>query len=235
MTHLTLYEQLCDWQNLWSAYLNASKGKRGRPSTAEFEYLLADNLLELQAELQTQSYQPGAYHSFYIHEPKRRLISAAPFRDRVVHHALCHVTVPYFERAFIPDSYANRPGLGTHRALDQCQRFMRRNRYALQCDVVQFFPSLDHAHLRAALAALLPDASVNWLIDRVLASGQGVLAEEYQLVVFPGDAGDEAHRPRGLPIGNLTSQWWANVYLHRFDQFVKRELRCRDYVRYVVE
>jgi retron-type reverse transcriptase len=230
---MNLMEQVTRWDTLGSAYRHAARGKRGRNPAAEFEYALADNLLQLQHELQTQTYTPGGYHSFYIHEPKKRLISAAPFRDRVVHHALCLVTVRHFEKRFLPDSYANRRGKGTHAALDHCQQFARRYRYALQCDVEQFFPAMDHAVLRTTLAQLLPDDSVQWLIDRLLASGRGVLAEEYVMLYFPGDDLFAAERPRGLPIGNLTSQWWANCYLNPFDQFVKRELRCPAYLRYV--
>jgi len=230
---MDLQKQLCKWENLSLAYRNASRGKRGRGATAAFEMLLADNLLELQQELSEQTYQPGGYTSFYIHEPKKRLISAAPFRDRVVHHALCNVTVPYFEKLFIPDSYANQKRKGTHRALARCTQFARRFKYVLQCDVKQFFPSVDHAVLRASLAKMLPDESVLWLIDGILESGRGVLSEEYEMVYFPGDDLFAMQRPRGLPIGNLTSQWWANCYLNPFDQFVKRELGCRGYLRYV--
>jgi retron-type reverse transcriptase len=230
---MNLQEQLCDWGNIRLAYRNASRGKRGRGATAAFEMLLADNLLELQQGLQNQTYQPGGYTSFYIHEPKKRLISAAPFRDRVVHHALCNITVLYFERLFIPDSYANQRGKGTHRALDRCTQFARRFRYVLQCDVKQFFPSIDHEILIETLGKMLPDESVVWLIEKILASGRGVLSEEYQMVYFPNDDYFALQRPRGLPIGNLTSQWWANCYLNPFDQFVKRELGCRGYLRYV--
>jgi hypothetical protein len=200
---------------------------------AAFEYRLEDNLSQLQEELRTQSYQPGPYSSFYIHEPKRRLISAAPFRDRVAHHALCNLIEPLFERSFISDSYANRVGKGTHRALTRCQQFARRYRYALQIDVEQFFPAIDHAILRRALATKISDGQVLWLIDRILASGQGVLAEAYQMRWFEGDDLLAANRPRGLPIGNLTSQFWANCYLHDLDNFVKRGLGCPAYLRYV--
>ena len=230
---INIQEQLCDWDNLTLAYKNASRGKRGRQATAQFEYLLADNLLALQSELENKSYSPGKYRSFHIHEPKKRLISAAPFRDRVVHHALCNITTLYFEKRFIPTSYANRVGKGTHRALDECQRLARRYKYVLQCDVKQFFPSIDHALLKDTLKGMLPDDSALWLIERILASGEGVLSEEYAMVYFAGDDLFAIHRPRGLPIGNLTSQWWANCYLDRFDQFVKRELSCRAYLRYV--
>jgi retron-type reverse transcriptase len=230
---MNLQERLCDWENLRLAYANASRGKRGRGATAAFESLLADNLLELEYELKEKTYQPGEYNNFYIHEPKRRLISAAPFRDRVVHHALCNVTVPYFEELFIADSYANRVGKGTHRAIDRCQQFSRRYKYVLQCDIAQFFPSIDHEVLRATLKCMLPDESALWLVDRVLASGQRVLVEEYEMVYFHGDDLFAINRPRGLPIGNLTSQWWANCYLNPFDHFVRRELGCGAYLRYV--
>lgn len=230
---MNLHEQIYAWDNLCLAYQNASRGKRGRNATASFESLLADNLLELQQELVEKTYQPGKYNSFYIHEPKKRLISAAPFRDRVVHHALCNLTVPYFEHLFIPDSYANRKGKGTHRALNRCTHFSQRFKYVLQCDVKQFFPSIDHSILYEVLLNMLPDQSVMWLVERILESGRGVLSEEYSMVFFPGDDLFSANRPRGLPIGNLTSQWWANCYLNPFDQFIKRELGCKAYLRYV--
>lgn len=230
---MNLNEKMIAWQNLRLAYHNAARGKRGREPTARFEALLADNLLDLQEELTAQTYQPGKYRSFYVHEPKRRLISAAPFRDRVVHHALCNVAAPYFEKAFIANSFANRLRKGTHRAIAACQQFSRQYKYALQCDVRQFFPSIDHAILRRVLKSMLPDSSLLWLVDRILASGRGVLSEEYQMVYFPGDSLFAARRPRGLPIGNLTSQWWANCYLNPFDHFVRRELSCTAYLRYV--
>ena len=121
-----LYPQVITWYNLYAAWRKARKGKRGRVPAATFEYYLEDNLLGLQAELTNMTYQPGAYHSFYIHEPKRRLISAAPFHDRVVHHALCNIIEPIFERSFIHDSYANRVGKGSHRALERTRQYSRR-------------------------------------------------------------------------------------------------------------
>jgi len=189
--------------------------------------------VQLRQELVGKTYAPGSYYSFYIHEPKRRLISAAPFRDRVVHHALCNVIEPIFERSFIHDSYANRVGKGTHRALDRAQEFARRFRYVLQCDVRQFFPSIDHTVLRGILAHKIADDGVLWLIDGILQSGVGVLSEAYDMHWFPGDDLFATNRPRGLPIGNLTSQFWANCYLNPLDHFVKRELHCAGYVRYV--
>jgi RNA-directed DNA polymerase len=228
-----MYARICSWENLRLAHHKAARGKRGKRPAAAFEYNLADHLLELQHEMITQTYQPGDYYSFYIHEPKRRLISAAPFRDRVIHHALCNVIEPIFERSFIYDSYANRVGKGTHRALDRAQAFACRFRYVLQCDVEQFFPAIDHGLLRATLARKIHDPDVLWLVDQILASGAGVLAEEYRMRYFPGDTLLDALRPRGLPIGNLTSQFWANCYLNPLDHFVKRVLRCRGYLRFV--
>ena len=158
----TLYERLCSWDNLYLAYRKAAKGKRGKPPAARFEYRLEDNLIQLQRELQTRTYRPGTYDSFYIHEPKRRLISAAPFRGRVVHHALCNVIEPRFERSFIHDSYANRVGKGTHRALDRCQQFARRFRYVLQCDIVRFFPSILKKRMSASAVSIMSFYVASW-------------------------------------------------------------------------
>ncbi|MEF8768802.1 reverse transcriptase/maturase family protein [Candidatus Accumulibacter contiguus] len=169
----------------------------------------------------------------FIHEPKRRKISAAPFRDRVVHHALCQVIEPLFEASFIADSYANRRGKGTHRALDRLQHHAGRYRYVLRADVVQHFPSLDHDLLRGKLARVVDDSDLLWLAGLILDSGAGVLTDEYRPVYFPGDDLLAACRPRGLPIGNLTSQFWSNVYLNDFDWFVQRQLGCGAYLRYV--
>ena len=228
-----LYPAVTSFDNLYEAWRKAARGKRGKPGPAVFEYDLAGNLLRLKEELEGFSYQPGPYRSFRIHDPKQRLVSAAPFRDRVVHHALCNVIEPIFERTYIGDSYANRVGKGTHKALDRAQQFSRRYPYVLQCDVRQFFPSIDHAILRDRIARKIADPGVLWLVDRILEGGEGVLDEEYDTVYFPGDDLLAATRPRGLPIGNLTSQFWANVYLNELDQFVKRSLGCRGYLRYV--
>jgi RNA-directed DNA polymerase len=228
-----LYEQIYHPLNLWTAYQKARRGKRCQPAAAAFEYEREQNLLALEAELKTQTYQPGDYHNFYIHEPKRRLISAAPFRDRVVHHALMNVIEPFFERQFIHDCYANRVGKGTHKALDRCTHYLRRYRNVMHCDVRQFFPSVDHQVLRNILARTIGDQQTMELIDKILASGIGVQAKEYAMTYFPGDALWAANRRRGLPIGNLTSQHWGNVYLNELDQHAKRTLKCRAYIRYV--
>jgi RNA-directed DNA polymerase len=225
--------RITSWVNLQEAYRKAARGKRGRNKTAAFEHQLADRLLDLQKELRSLRYRPGPYVNFSIHEPKKRLISAAPFRDRVVHHALLNVIEPWFERRFIFDSYANRPGKGTHRAVDRLQQFARRYRYVLRLDNVKHFPSIDHAILRDTLARVIREKDVLWLVDRILEGGVGVLKSEYTMVWFPGDDLFAALRPRGLPIGNLTSQFWSNCYMDPFDHFVKRKLACRGYLRYV--
>jgi len=232
-TYRHLYQEVVFFGNLYMAHLEAARGKRGHSDVAAFEFNLEDNLLQLQEELQAQTYRPAPYDSFRIADPKPRLISAADFRDRVVHHALVRVIEPLFERRFIPDSYANRIGKGNHRALDRCQEFARRYRYVLQCDVRQFFPSIDHTILRGILARVIADPDVVWLMDCILESGVGVLNDEYDMAWFPGDDLFAANRPRGLPIGNLTSQFWANCFMDPLDHFVKRVLRCKGYLRFV--
>jgi len=227
-----LYPHIYDFDNLWSAWRCARRGKRKWPTVAAFELDLEQNLWALHEELRDQTYQPGPYRHFTIREPKPRRISAAPVRDRVVHHALMHVTWPIFEARLIHDSYACRVGKGTHRALDRCQQFARAHPYVLQCDAVQFFPAIDHAILQAQLARHIACVDTRWLIDRILAGGAGVLRDHYDMAYFPGDDLLAATRPRGLPIGNLTSQHWANWYLNDLDQFVKHELHCRAYLRY---
>ncbi len=231
--HTDLYARVYGWSDLLQAWRKARRGKRGRPSVASFELRAAEHLLDLQRLLRKKQYRPGFYDSFYVHDPKCRLISAAPFRDRVVHHALCAVMEPIFERRFIHDSYANRQGRGTHAALDRAQFFARKHRYVMPFDVEQFFAAVDHRMLLGIIRRAVADPDLLWLIRRVLASGDGVLREEYSMRYFPDDDLFAINRPRGLPIGNLTSQFWANVYLDPLDHFVKRRLRCRAYLRYV--
>lgn len=229
----SFYPQIYNLFNLWQAFVKASKGRHSHPSIAAFEYNLEPELIRLRDELQNETYMPGGYRSFTVHEPKRRRISAAPFRDRVVHHALMNVIGPMLERKFIHDSYANQVGKGTHKALDRCTYFMRRYDYVLPCDVRQFFPSIDHEILKSILANTIKDERVMKLAGKIIASGEGVLKDEYEMIYFAGDDLFSVNRLRGLPIGNLTSQFWANVYLNELDQFVKQKLKVRAYVRYV--
>jgi hypothetical protein len=182
-----VYDSLIRWDNLWLAFRKAAKGKRGHAPAADFEHQVADRLVALQNELTHQTYIPGAYRHFYIHEPKQRKISAAPFRDRVVHHALCNVIEPVFDARFIADSYANRRCKGTHAAIDCLQLLARQYPFVLRLDIVKHFPSLDHAILMREMTRVVHDEKLLWLIGQILASGQQVLADEYQMVYFPGD------------------------------------------------
>lgn len=218
---------------MFLAWQRATRGKRRSRAVAAFEFQVADRLMVLSDELLGGEYRPRPYSHFYIHEPKHRKISAAAFRDRVVHHALCSIIEPRFERVFIPDSYANRAGKGTHRAIDRLQQFARRFRYVLRGDIRQHFASIDHAILLDALRSKVSEPDIMALINVIVASGRDVLRDEYDMVWFPADDLLAACRPRGLPIGNLTSQFWSNCYLHPFDLFVKRELGCTGYLRYV--
>ena len=230
-TYKHLYPRLTEFENLYLAFKSAARGKRSRKDVAQFEFDLERNLLTLQDQLQQQTYQTGGYHNFLIHDPKPRLISAAPFRDRVVHHALCRVIEPIFEKRFIHDSYACRVGKGTHAALNRAQEFSKRYPYVLKCDLQHFFPSMDHQILRGQLAQLIADPQTMWLANQIIESGDGIHPDEDQTSEVSKTS--EVLRAHGLPIGNLTSQFWANVYLNPLDQFVKRELKCEGYVRYV--
>lgn len=231
-TQSHLWARIVSFGNLLAAYRRAAQGKRSRPVVAEFEFRLEDNLLALHDDLRSGRYAPGPYQQFYVHAPKRRLIAAAPFRDRVVHHALINVIGPLFERQFNPDSYANQVGKGTHAALNRCTHYLRAYPYVLPLDIRQYFPSIDHAILHHQLARTVTDERALALCDQIMASGLSLPAP-HELVYFPGDDVFAALRPRGLPIGNLTSQFWGNVYLTALDHFIKRRLRCPGYVRYV--
>jgi len=225
-----LYDDICDFENLLRAAYRARRGKRARPDVAAFHYHLEANVLTLQQALQTQTYQPGAYRTFQIRDPKPRLISAAPYRDRVVHHAVCQVIEPVFERSMIADSYAHRIEKGTHRAVDRCQVFARRYRYVLACDLEKYFPSIDHEMLFGLLQRRLKCPRTLALLRVILAASN---PQEAVLRYFPGDDlfTPWQHR-RGLPIGNLTSQLFSNVYLSGFDHFVQERLRCPAYIRF---
>jgi retron-type reverse transcriptase len=231
-THKHLYDTLTSFPNLLSAYYKARKGKRQRDNVARFDLHLERNLVHLQDQLEKRTYTPGPYRSFYVRDPVRRLVSAAPFYDRVVHHALCNVIEPLFEPRFIYDSYACRKGKGTHRAVHRFCAFMRKNTYVLQADILRYFPSIDHAILLDILRERIADPDVLWLLDVIVHSGRGILEPEYIMQWFPGDNLFAGSRPRGLPIGNLTSQFLANVYLNELDYFIKFDLRHRYYLRY---
>lgn len=230
-THKNLFPQICTFENLLLAAKKAAAGKRFRPHVLAFFRDFEANALQLLHELRTCTYQPGAYKAFFIYEPKQRLISAAPFRDRVVHHMLINVIGPRFERRFIFDSYANRAGKGTHAAIRRLQYFMRQAQYVLKCDLRLYFPSIDFAILKQEIRRVIADQQTLWLIDTIIDGSNPQVEANWYF------AGDDLFTPferrRGLPIGNLTSQFFANVYLNAFDHFVKEKLRAPFYLRYV--
>lgn len=212
----------------------AALGKQGSAAVARFSHGVGEKLLALQQDLRGETWRPGPYVHFTIREPKQRLISAAPFADRIVHHALCRVIEPRFEASFTPHSYANRIGRGSHRAVDHAQRLARSHRWVLRMDVVQHFPSIDHAILRERLQRRIPEPGLRRLIDLILASGEAIHRDApVEPPLLPGDDLLALCRPRGLPIGNLTSQFWSNCYLDALDKFVLRSLGCDGYLRYV--
>jgi len=180
---------------------------------AGFNFGLEGELLKLQDELRTQTYKPGNYRHFYINDPKRRLISAAPYRDRIVHHAYCNIVEPIFDKTFIYHSYACRLDKGTHRALDRCQSFLRANQYVLQCDISKYFSSVNHQILFSIIFRKIKDKKLVRLTELIIKSG--------------------AASVKGIPIGNLTSQFFANLYLNELDYFIKFDLKEKYYLRYM--
>ena len=228
-----MYDELISYLHLLASFHAAAKAKRGKSEVACFELYLERHLLQIQEQLAQQVWAHQPYFSFEIHDPKRRWVSAAAFADRVVHHALVRQIEPLFEAHFLPQSFANRKGLGTHRAIAQAKQHASALPYALQCDLKQFFASVDHAVLLNLLAQKISCARTLFLAQTILASGDGILHERYDMMYFPGDDLLAIQRPRGLPIGNLTSQFWANVLLHELDTLVVHELGCSAYVRYV--
>ena len=229
--HGNLWPELLSFPNLVRAVQNAARRKRSRGDVAAFLFDQEKHLCDLQAELTAKTYRPGPYRTFFIFEPKKRLIGAAPFRDRVVHHALCRVLEPIYERVFIHDTYACRKGKGAHAAVERFTHYARRHRYVLKCDVAKYFPSIDHAILKQTIARKIKDKEVLWLANLIIDHSN------LQEAVFHLHRGDDLftllERRRGLPLGNQTSQFFANVYLDPFDHFVREVLRAPGYVRYV--
>ncbi len=228
--HDQLFAAIASFEALHAAAHRAVKGKRKKPGAAAFFANLERELLRLEAELQGQAYRTGRYLEIVVRDPKRRVVSAAPFRDRVVHHALHAVIGPIFERGFIDDSYANRTGKGTHRALKRYEQYRDKFRHVLRADIYRYFPSIDHAVLKADIRRRIACARTSWLVDTII---DGSNPQEPVDTYFAGDdLFSPQLRPHGLPLGNLTSQFFANVYLDSLDHFCKEVLRA-PYVRYV--
>ena len=206
-----LFSGLTSFENLYAAAQKAIRGSSAKREALRFFFALEPEIIKIRQELRRKTYSPGAYRYFTISEPKKRTISVAPFRDKVVHHALVAALEPIYERQFIYDSYATRKGKGTHRAIARAQRFLKSNPFYLKADIAKYFPSMDHAVLLEILGRKIKDRDVLWLAERIIRnSGEG-----------------------GLPIGNLTSQFFANVYLDAFDHYIKDRLGRRCYLRYM--
>ena len=225
-----LWQSVVAWENLLLAARKAQRSKPDRASVQRFNFNQEGELLTLQRELCDGTYRPGPFTTHWIIRPKPRLISAAPYRDRVVHHALMNVLEPMLDRHFHQHSYACRKGMGTHAAADRLQHLMRRYRYVLQCDIRKFFPSIDHAIIKQTFRRLIKDPRVLGLMDMIVDNSNE------QEAVTNWFGGDELWTPlerrKGLPIGNLTSQWFANWMLNGLDYFVTHELGFGAYVRY---
>lgn len=226
-----MWPQLASFGNLLQAARGAAAGKRSRPDVASFILNLEGELFRLQRELIEGSYRPGLYRSFLVRDPKPRFISAAPFRDRVVHHALTQVLEPVFEKRSSKDSFACRKGFGTHRALARARMGVRRYSYVLKCDITRYFASIDHEILKSILSRTIKCGPTLELAAKII---DGSNPQEAAIAYFPGDSLFTPYeRRRGLPLGNQTSQFFANLYLNPLDQLVARELKPRVYVRYV--
>jgi len=212
-----LFKDVSDFRNLYLAFLEASRGKRNLSDVQRFEYHLEERLWEIKYELEAGGYCWGGYRSFRISDPKPRLIHAAPFRDRVVHHAIHQVIEPIFEPSLIYDTYACRKGKGTLAAVLRYDAFVRRHKcegFTLKCDIHHYFASVDHEVLKAFLRRKIGDRKLIRLLDTLINTHQ----EEGK---------------RGIPIGNLTSQLFANIYLSQLDHFIKEQLRQQCYIRYM--
>lgn len=222
-TYGGIFEKVVDFEELYLAWLRVIRGRRAQSDVLRFERDLEPNLIDIQNSLLWKTYRTGPYRHFKVFEPKERGIAALPLKDRVVQHALIAQLEPIWEPRFIHDSYACRPGKGAHRGADRVQGFMRSTLreqgvlHVLKADVSKYFPSISHDVLKRLLRRRVRCPDALWLIDGIIDSA----AE-------PGDP-----FPRGIPIGSLASQLFANIYLHELDEFVKYELREKRYLRYM--
>jgi retron-type reverse transcriptase len=191
----------------------------------EFEYKLERNIFELAADLKGKFYRHGPYEKFTINDPKRRDVSKATVRDRIVHHAVFKVLTEIFEPTFIANSFSCRVGKGTHKGFEMLERMIRRESrnytrscFVLKCDVRKFFDSIDHRVLRLILKKRIKDLDLLWLLEEIIGSFESGFSKPFYA--------------KGVPIGNLTSQAFANIYMNELDQFMKQELKVKNYARY---
>ena len=220
------YDDIISVENLLAAWKEFLKGKKDKPDVQEFQLHLMHNILALHKDLHDKTYAHGAYYHFKISDPKPRDIHKATVRDRLLHHAIYRVLCPYFDRRFIHDSYSCRVGKGTHKAFQQfctcarkCSKNHTRTCWVLKCDVKKFFASIDQEFLMQILKKYIQDENIFWLLERIVGS-------------FKTRTLDVLVLGKGLPLGNLTSQLLVNIYMNKFDQFVKHKLKIKYYVRY---
>ena len=204
------------------SYQEFLRGKRKRKDVAKFSLFLIDNILNLHRDLKNKSYIHGSYFAFKISDPKPRDIHKAKVRDRLVHHALHRILYPYFDKQFIFDSYSCRIKKGTLRAINRFRYFIRKvsqnntkTVWILKCDIRKFFANIDHLILKNILERYIEDNGTRWLLAQVINSFN--TKEKVGI---------------GLPLGNLTSQLLINIYMNEFDQFIKRKLKIKYYIRY---
>lgn len=228
------FERLSSFESLWQASRRGRRGKRFSRAAATFEHDLEGELVRLHEELRAGTFRFSGYRTFTIEQPVRREIRAAPYRDRVVHHAICGELEPVVERHLIHDTFACRLGKGSHRALDRLQHFLRRGTWVVKVDVRKYFFTIDHGVLLEQLRRLYHDPCLDALLTQLLSTfdaGPGFAFGVSQPAPHGGGGG--LHRPRGLPIGNLTSQLFANFYLGPVDRLIREEMGVRHYVRYM--
>ena len=221
-TYKNLYYKIYEWENLVLAWRKARKGKTRKLDIKKFEENLSENLQQLQFELMTFTYSPLPLTSFPIRDPKTRIISKSDFRDRIIHHALINIIQNIFEKRFIYDSCANQKNKGTIFAIKRFDKYKRKvtnnlhsEAFCLKADVKHYFNEVNHEILSKIIGDRIKCESTLWLIRKVLCN--------------TADGRDNC----GMPLGNLTSQFFANVYLNELDYFVKHKLKAKYYIRYV--
>jgi retron-type reverse transcriptase len=245
-----MFAQICDLEQLVSAYYLARRGKRDKPRICEFDFFLESNLVKLKYLLTSGNYTPSPYAHFTIYDPKTRQVAAPAFRDRVLQHSLVSTIEPSFEKRFIFDSYACRKGRGTHFGAKRVKRFLMAARcinggdkevYVLQCDIQKFFQNISWDILLSLIGKVVKCPQTFDLIKKIVTTHEkttGKAGEELsQLSLFSTVVTElpavSVDKKKGLPIGNLTSQLFANIYLNELDHFVKETLRERWYARYM--
>lgn len=179
-----LYPQIVSRENLYHSAYMAARARRYRDSVADFNFRLEEEVEMLHRELAAKTYRHGKYRMFTIYDPKERNIAAAPFRDRVVHHAVHDVIEPFIDKTFIFDSYACRIGKGTHKAVDRAQKFLRANKYCFHGDVMKYFPSINHDVLKQVIAKKITDKDLLWLVNEIVDSARQVMGGGGQYIPY---------------------------------------------------